>query len=227
MLNFVTTFCLQLDFFRSMGYLTKNLTSNVVQLIAENGLSWNEARKKLLRSGIAQSVTQLPTDEEIESGLREYFAIFDPLGHELRLKAMRFTALSWMKRLSQYSPRLTKGVLNGCADRFSNIYIQLFAENPKELEIALVDLGCEYEVTMPERNNPKEPEEIITFTAPYETRHPDGDEQLAGIVLEVFSEPFNTKRKEQKTPDSHQTENEARLSANIEQLEALLQEKYL
>ena len=51
----------------------------------------------------------------------------------------------WMERLAQFRPYLGGAVWHGTATRLSDIYIQLFCDDPKSAEIALVEHNVDYE----------------------------------------------------------------------------------
>ena len=61
------------------------------------------------------------------------------------LAALRRLALTWMERLPQFRPHLAGAVWHGTATRLSDIYLQLFCDDPKSAEIALIDHGVDYE----------------------------------------------------------------------------------
>ena len=50
-----------------------------------------------------------------------------------------------MERLSGFRPHLAGAVWHGTATRLSDIYIQLFCDDPKSAEIALIDHDVKYE----------------------------------------------------------------------------------
>jgi hypothetical protein len=50
-----------------------------------------------------------------------------------------------MERLQEFRPHLCGAVWHGTATRRSDIYIQLFCEDPKAAEIALIDMGVRFE----------------------------------------------------------------------------------
>ncbi len=50
-----------------------------------------------------------------------------------------------MERLEQFRPYLGGAVWHGTATRLSDIYIQLFCDDPKSAELALIDHGVNYE----------------------------------------------------------------------------------
>ena len=54
-------------------------------------------------------------------------------------------ALTWMERLAQFRPYLGGAVWHGTATRLSDIYIQLFCDDPKSAEIALIENHVDYE----------------------------------------------------------------------------------
>jgi hypothetical protein len=196
-----------------------SLAAEAARLIAESGLSWNEARRKLVNADRDLSLTQLPDDEEIATALREYFAVYRPAEHRRRLFEMRKTAKEWMRILRDFDPRLILGVLNGCADLYSPIYLQVVSEDTKGLEIFLLDLHIEYEVQETKRSGRKEPVEDICFLTELVGSNP---QEQVGIVLRVFEEPPATKKAGGKGPDRWQNEIEAQRFATEEDLDALL-----
>jgi hypothetical protein len=50
-----------------------------------------------------------------------------------------------MVRLSAFRPHLAGAVWHGTATRLSDIYLQLFCDDEKSAEIALIDMGVRYE----------------------------------------------------------------------------------
>ena len=50
-----------------------------------------------------------------------------------------------MERLAAFRPHLGGAVWHGTATRLSDIYLQLFCDDPKSAEIALINQGVNYE----------------------------------------------------------------------------------
>ena len=50
----------------------------------------------------------------------------------------------WMERLAEFRPHLGGAVWHGTATRLSDIYLQLFCDDPKSAEIALIDHNVDY-----------------------------------------------------------------------------------
>ena len=74
----------------------------------------------------------------------DYIAVFcaDTQPHELQ--ALRRLALDWMNRLSEFRPHLGGAVWHGTATRKSDVYLQLFCDDSKSAEIALIDQRVSY-----------------------------------------------------------------------------------
>ena len=58
---------------------------------------------------------------------------------------MRELALVWMQRMAEFRPHLAGAVWHGTATRLSDIYFQLFCDDPKSAEIALIEHNVKYE----------------------------------------------------------------------------------
>jgi hypothetical protein len=68
-----------------------------------------------------------------------------------------------MGELTQFSPHLTGAVLNGTAGEHSDIYLQLFSESPKDVEIFLLNKNVDFEVSEGTHVRSGEPVETLSF----------------------------------------------------------------
>ena len=75
----------------------------------------------------------------------DYIELFCADTQPGELAALRKLALLWMERLDLFRPHLGGAVWHGTATRLSDIYIQLFCDDPKSAEIALIDHNVDYE----------------------------------------------------------------------------------
>jgi hypothetical protein len=89
--------------------------------------------------------TALPDNDAVEEAVREYISIFCADTQPRELAALRKLALVWMERMAQFRPYLGGAVWNGTATRLSDIYIQLFCDDPKSAEIALIENNVDYQ----------------------------------------------------------------------------------
>ena len=202
---------------------TRGLAAEAAAIIAEGVPNWSEARRKLAEEYKIKSSAQLPDDDAIESALREHYAIFDPKGHADRLLELRKTALCIMRKVSDYKPLLIHGVLNGCADKYSDIYLAVECDDAKSLEIDLIDRGINFEVMPNEHPGKNEPVEEIIFEAPImKGGYFDREHLTVWSRLKVFENRIKIKNLTKKTPDSWQIEEETAKTANVEQLEKLV-----
>ena len=77
--------------------------------------------------------------------MREYIQVFCADTQPGELAALRRLAATWMERLAEFRPHLCGAVWHGTATRLSDIYLQLFCDDPKTAEITLIDKGVDYE----------------------------------------------------------------------------------
>ena len=92
--------------------------------------------------------TALPNNDEVEAEVRDYIELFCADTQPQELHALRLLALEWMERMAQFRPHLGGAVWHGTATRLSDIYIQLFCDDSKSAEIALIDHHVDYEPRM-------------------------------------------------------------------------------
>ncbi len=93
---------------------------------------------------------ELPANDEVEEEVRSYLALFHADTQPAELAALREVAAEWMTRLASFRPHLTGAVWRGTATRLNSVHLQLYCDDPKSAELALIDLGIPYEVgTLP------------------------------------------------------------------------------
>lgn len=108
--------------------------------IEDYGLAKRKAAKQL---GIPDS-SRLPNNDEIDAALREYQDIYRSGDQEQRVRLLREQAVRAMRELAAFDPHLTGSVLTGIAGPYAVIHLQLFAENPKAVELFLIDRKMPY-----------------------------------------------------------------------------------
>jgi len=115
------------------------------RLIAEHGLTdWTAAKKKACRElGLPERAT-LPANDEVEQALHDYNTLFRHRSQPLSLRAQREAAMKWMDELSRWNPVLIGGAAAGWATEHSDVHLELEAEDPKEVELALINASVGY-----------------------------------------------------------------------------------
>jgi hypothetical protein len=125
--------------------LKLEIASAAAALIVEEGLEYGPAKQRAVKQLGLPARTALPGNDEVEEAVRDYIALFCADTQPQELAALRELALTWMQRLTVFRPHLTGAVWHGTATRLSDIYLQLFCDDSKSAEIALIDHNVDYE----------------------------------------------------------------------------------
>lgn len=134
------------------------------RLISEEGIhDFALAKRKAARQLGVTEGEAMPNNAEIEAEIRAYQALYPDDEHDERLAAMREVALELMQRLEIWRPALTGAVLDGTANGFSEVEIDVFADSAKDVEIFLLSEGVRYEHRDIRRPGPESPEAILLF----------------------------------------------------------------
>ena len=121
------------------------IAAKAARMVVEEGLEYGPAKRRAARQLGLGPRTALPDNDELEAQVRDYLALFCADTQPAELAALRRLAALWMERLAAFRPYLCGAVWHGTATRLSDIYLQLFCDDPKSAEIALIDQGVHYE----------------------------------------------------------------------------------
>jgi hypothetical protein len=129
--------------------LRRALAQEAARLMAEHGIRdfLIAKRKAAERFGVADGAALLPKNSEIESALAEYQRLFGGASHLEALHAQRRAALSAMRYLSEFEPRLVGAVLSGTATEHTEVQLHLFADRLESVTLKLLDEGIPHELT--------------------------------------------------------------------------------
>lgn len=86
----------------------------------------------------------LPGNAEIEAAVGDHHKIFGGEAHAAFLDVLREAALSAMRLLDDFEPRLVGPVLNGTADDHSAVNLHVFADAPETVALSLAEQGFTY-----------------------------------------------------------------------------------
>jgi hypothetical protein len=128
-----------------MDSLKSEIAASAARMVVEEGLEYGAAKRRAARQLRLNARSALPDNDAVEDAVREYIELFCADTQPAELAALRGLALTWMERLAPFRPHLGGAVWHGTATRLSDIYIQLFCDDPKSAEIALIDQGVDYE----------------------------------------------------------------------------------
>ena len=143
--------------------LRRALAQEAARIMAEHGIRdfLVAKRKAAERFGVADGAALLPKNSEIESALAEYQRLFGGASHLEALEAQRRAALSAMRYLSEFEPRLVGAVLSGTATEHSEVQLHLFADRVESVTLKLLDEGVPREIT--ERRLRFNPERVRAY----------------------------------------------------------------
>jgi len=126
--------------------LCHEIAATAARLVVEEGLEFGPAKQRAIRQlGLPKRVA-LPSNELLEDEVREYLQLFCADTQPAELATLRGLAAVWMERLAEFRPHLCGAVWRGTATKLSNIHLQLYCDDSKSAEIALINLGIDYEV---------------------------------------------------------------------------------
>jgi len=128
-----------------MDSLKQEIAACAARMVVEEGLEYGPAKKRALKTLGLPARTALPDNAQVDEQVRDYIATFCADTQPAELLALRQLALTWMGRMQVFRPHLTGAVWHGTATRLSDIYIQLFCDDSKSAEIALIDHHVDYE----------------------------------------------------------------------------------
>ena len=120
------------------------IAAQAARWVVDGGLEYGPAKRRAAKELGLSGRGALPSNEVLEDAVRDYIAVFCGDTQPQELQALRRLALEWMTRLSEFRPYLGGAVWHGTATRRSDIYLQLFCDDSKSAEIALIDQRVSY-----------------------------------------------------------------------------------
>ena len=126
--------------------LSAEIAAAAARLVVEDGMEYGQAKRKAARLLGGSRATALPDNEAVEDAVRSYLELFRADTQPGELAALRELATRWMERLAEFRPHLVGAVWRGTATRLDPVRLQLFCDDAKAAEIALINLGLRFEV---------------------------------------------------------------------------------
>jgi hypothetical protein len=191
--------------------LRRALAQEAARIMAEHGIRdfLIAKRKAAERFGVSDGAALLPKNSEIEAALAEYQRLFGGETHLEALSAQRRAAVSAMRYLDEFSPRLVGSVLSGTATEHSEVQLHLFAERAESVSLKLLDRGIPHEVT----------EKRVRFNSDHVRAFPGVRFALDEQSIEVTVFPTDGIRQAPVSP----VDGRPMRRANVLEVEALLQ----
>jgi len=122
--------------------IRRTIAAEAARIMATQSLSnYRTAKQKAAERLGVNLRSSLPSNAEVESALRDYQSIYGGQQHIQRLQKLRKIALSVMRSLESFNPRLVGPVLEGTADEHARISLHVFNDPPDAIVIHLLDNG--------------------------------------------------------------------------------------
>jgi len=128
------------------GATRQRLAYESARIIAEQGITDLERarRKAAQRIGISDKRCW-PDNSEIEEALQQQYRLFHAESQQQAIAELRSKALAAMRTLSVFDPRLVGQTVTGTATRELGVQLHLFADDPSEIIMSLLDRGIPWE----------------------------------------------------------------------------------
>jgi len=129
--------------------ITEEIAATAARLVVEEGMEYGPAKRRAARALGRNSArsAELPGNDAVEDAVREYLAVFCADTQPAELAELRRIAAHWMERLASFRPYLTGAVWRGTATRLNAIHLDLYCDDSKAAELALLDRRVDYDVT--------------------------------------------------------------------------------
>lgn len=124
------------------------IAATAARLVVEEGLEYGPAKQRALKLHGKRGLParDLPDNDMLEAEVRTYLSLFCADTQPAELAALREVALLWMERLAEFRPHLAGAVWRGTATRLNDVHLQLYCDDSKAAEIALLNAGIGYDV---------------------------------------------------------------------------------
>ena len=127
---------------------TDEIAAAAARLVVEDGMEYGAAKRRAARA-LGRASTrdaELPRNDRIEIEVRDYLALFYADTQPAELRALREIGALWMTRLAQFRPHLAGAVWRGTATRRNPVHIELYCDDSKAAELALLDRRVDHQI---------------------------------------------------------------------------------
>jgi hypothetical protein len=132
----------------SASSITEEIAATAARLVVEEGMEYGPAKRRAARvlGRNSSRSAELPGNDEVEDAVRDYLALFCADTQPAELAELRAIAARWMERLVAFRPHLAGAVWRGTATRLNDIHLDLYCDDSKAAELALIDQRVDYDV---------------------------------------------------------------------------------
>jgi hypothetical protein len=163
----------------------EEIAAIAARLVVEEGMEYGAAKRRAGRD--VGGRVEMPSNEAVEDAVIEHIALFCADSQPGELRALRDVAVLWMDRLAEFRPHVSGAVWRGTATRWSAVQLDLYCDDPKAAEIALINAGVDYDTGVMDRNGPRgrEPMSVLSVCSPSRAL---GEPVTVHLLLHDFDE---------------------------------------
>ena len=126
--------------------LRRHIAYLAARMMAEDGVAdYATAKQKAARQAGLADANLLPDNAEIEEALREYQGLYQSEEQPAHLRYLREVAVKVMREFDEFRPVLVGSVLNGTAGQHSDVNLQLYTDDAKQLTMFLLNRRYRFE----------------------------------------------------------------------------------
>lgn len=116
------------------------VATEAARIIATEGQqNYHAAKKKAAeRIGVSERLA-LPSNIEVKDALRRYQDLYGGTAHSANLDRLRSIAVTAMRLLDEFNPRLVGAVLDGTANEHARIPLHVFSDSPEFVLLFFLD----------------------------------------------------------------------------------------
>lgn len=131
----------------------EELAAAAARLVVDEGMEYGAAKRRAARDFGRRSGrrAELPSNEQIEDQVREHIELFHADTQPAELRELRHVAALWMQRMAEFRPHLSGAAWRGTATRLSAVHLDLYCDDAKAAEIALINAGVDYDTASLDR----------------------------------------------------------------------------
>lgn len=143
------------------------IAAAAASLVVDEGMEYTAAKRRAARDLLRRQArgADLPSNEQVEEAVREHIALFHADTQPADLLALRTLARRWMTRLAPFRPHVSGAVWRGTATQLSAVHLDLYCDDAKGAEIALVNMGIDFDGHALDRPG-REPLPVLTLACP-------------------------------------------------------------
>ena len=148
------------------GTYSEEIAATAARMVVEDGMEYGPAKRRAAKQlGLHPRDADMPDNDQLEDEVRTYLALFCAESQPRELAALRDLAAVWMEKLAAFRPHLTGAVWRGTATRHSDVHLELYCDDSKAAELALIDGRIDYDVSS--KSGPRgQPIDVLSLQVP-------------------------------------------------------------